>query len=69
MNPAKCDALDYIHFLIAAQTVYSAMEAACCDPRPELERPAHDAYTRLLRRHPPDNDGLWAIGRVNIIGS
>lgn len=60
MNPAKCDALDYIQFLIAAQTVYSTTEAARCDPRPEAVRPAHDAYTRLLRRHPPDSDGLWA---------
>jgi len=60
MNPAKCDALDYIQFLIAAQTVYSNTEAARCDPRPEPERPAHDAYTRLLRRHPPDSAGLWA---------
>ena len=60
MNPTKCDALDYIQFLIAAQTVYSTTEAARCDPRPELERPAHDAYTRLLRRHPPDSAGLWA---------
>ncbi|MCS6910714.1 MAG: IS701 family transposase, partial [Anaerolineales bacterium] len=46
MNPAKCDALDYINFLIAAQRVYSATEAARCDPRPEEARPAHDAYTR-----------------------
>ena len=60
MNPAKCDALDYIQFLIAAQRVYSNTEAARCDPRPERERPAHDAYTRLLRRHPPDSAGLWA---------
>jgi len=60
MNPAKCDALDYIQFLIAAQTVYSTTEAARCDPRPEGTRPAHDAYTRLLRRQPPDSDGLWA---------
>jgi hypothetical protein len=60
MNAAKCDALDYIQFLIAAQTVYSTTEAARCDPRPETDRPAHDAYTRLLRRHPPDSDGLWA---------
>lgn len=60
MNPAKCDALDYIHFLIAAQRVYSTTEAARCDPRPEAARPAHDAYTRLLHRHPPDSQGLWA---------
>jgi len=59
MNPAKCDALDYIQFLIAAQRVYSNTEAARCDPRAQEERPAHDAYTRLLSRQPPDSAGLW----------
>jgi len=60
MNPAKCDDLDYIQFLIAAQRVYSTTEAARCDPRESPERPAHDAYTRLLQRQPPDTDALWA---------
>jgi putative transposase len=60
MNTARCDELDYIQFLIAAQTVYSNTEAARCDPRAEPERPAHDAYTRLLRRQPPDSAALWA---------
>ena len=59
MNRPRCDALDYIQFLVAAQTVFSNTEAARCDPRPSAERPAHDAYTRLLRRHPPDSVGLW----------
>jgi hypothetical protein len=59
MNPAKCDALDYIHFLIAAQRVYSNTEAARCSPLEVLDRPAHDAYTRLLRRQPPDSAALW----------
>ena len=60
MNPARCDDLDYIQFLIAAQTVFSNMEAARCSPRVGAERPAHDAYTRLLRRQPPDSEALWA---------
>ena len=60
MNPTRCDDLDYIQFLIAAQAVYSNTEAARCDPRAEAERPAHDAYTRLLRRQPPDSAALWA---------
>jgi hypothetical protein len=60
MDPARCDDLDYIQFLIAAQRVYSNTEAARCDPRPVAERPAHDAYTRLLRRQPPDSVALWA---------
>ena len=60
MNRARCDDLDYIHFLIAAQAVFSNTEAARCDPRVGAERPAHDAYTRLLRRQPPDSLALWA---------
>jgi len=60
MNPARCDDSDYIQFLIAAQRVYSNTEAARCDPRAEAERPAHDDYTRLLRRQPPDSAALWA---------
>jgi hypothetical protein len=32
MNPPKCDDLDYIHFLIAAQKVFTCMEAARCQP-------------------------------------
>jgi hypothetical protein len=59
MNRPRCDDLDYIQFLIAAQAVYSNTEAARCDPRPERERPAHDAYTRLLQRQPPDSAQLW----------
>lgn len=42
MNPAKCDALDYIHFLVAAQTSFSCTEAARCQPAQE-GAPARDA--------------------------
>ncbi len=48
MNPAKCDELDYIHLLVAAQRVYSCSEA-----------PAHDSFTRLLTRQPADTEALW----------
>lgn len=40
--------------------MFSNTEAARCDPRVGTERPAHDAYTRLLRRQPPDSTALWA---------
>ncbi len=33
MNPAKCDKLDYIHFMIAAQRVFTCTEAAHCQPQ------------------------------------
>lgn len=59
MNPPKCDELDYIHFLIAAQSVYSNTEAARCHPAADTNGPAHDAYTRLLHRCQSDGDALW----------
>lgn len=58
MNPAKVDELDYIHFLIAAQKVFSTTEVAKVRSGEEAA-PAHDAYTRLLQRMPPDSQALW----------
>ena len=58
MNAAKCDDLDYIHFLIAAQRVFSCSEAARCQPASSAA-PSHDAFTRLLSRQPPDTEALW----------
>ncbi len=58
MNPRRCDDLDYIHFLIAVRRVFTCTEAARC----QLEgpgAPAHDAFTRLLQREPPDTEALW----------
>jgi hypothetical protein len=58
MNPPKVDELDYIHFLVAAQQVFSTVEAAKARSG-EKAAPAHDAYTRLLQRVPPDSKALW----------
>jgi hypothetical protein len=58
MNPPKCTELDYINFLIAAQKAFSSVEASKTHPAIE-DAPAHDAYTRLLQRLPPDSDALW----------
>ena len=58
MNKAKCNEYDYINFLVAAQTVFSTTEAAQCHPD-EVNGAAHDAYTRLLQRIPPDSEALW----------
>lgn len=58
MNLPRCDDLDYIHFLVAAQRVFSCCEAARCQPE-GTARPAHDAFTRLLHRQPPDTEALW----------
>jgi putative transposase len=57
MNPPRWDDLDYIHFLIAAQKVFTGTEAARCAPEGE-RAPAHDAFTRLLPRQPPDTEAL-----------
>jgi hypothetical protein len=62
MNPPKCDELDYIHFLIAAQKVFTCTEAARSQP-PGEDPPAHDAFTRLLTREPPDTEALWREAR------
>lgn len=59
MNAPKCTEYDYINFLVAAQQVFSAVEAARSHPEGE-RKPAHDAYTRLLQRLPPDSEALWA---------
>ena len=58
MNPPKCDEMDYINFLIAAQQVFSHVEAARTHPAEE-QGPAHAADTRLLNRLPPDSERLW----------
>ena len=55
MNPAKCNAEDYIQWLIASPKVISCTQAALTDSRPV----AHDAYTRLLGRLQPDPEALW----------
>lgn len=58
MNAPKVDELDYIHFLVAAQRVFTTTEAARIRAG-EPHAPAHDAYTRLLQRIPPDTKALW----------
>lgn len=58
MTERRCDEVDYIQFLIAAQRVFTCTEVARCQPA-EPEAPAHDAFTRLLQRQPPDTAALW----------
>lgn len=58
MNPPKCDEMDYINFLVAAQQIFSSIEASKTHPA-QADGPAHDAYTRLLKRLPPDSNMLW----------
>lgn len=58
MRAAKVTASDYIQFLLAAQQVFSCCEAARCQPA-QSDIIAHDAFTRLLARLPPDTVALW----------
>ena len=58
MNPAQCAAVDYIPFLVAAQQSFTGSAAARCQPEAPLA-PAPDAFTRLLRRPPPDREAPW----------
>jgi putative transposase len=57
MNPPRWDDLDSTHFRIAAQKVFTGTEAARCAPEGG-RAPAHDAFTRLLQRQPPDTEAL-----------
>lgn len=63
MNPPRCSDSDYIAFLLAAQRVFSCTEAARCQPIAPAA-PAHDAFTRLLTREPPDTEALWQEARA-----
>lgn len=58
MRTAKCRETDYIDVLIASPLAVTCTEAAAVQPhRPD--RPAHDAFTRLLHRLEPDPGRLW----------
>jgi putative transposase len=58
MNPPRCEAESYIPFLLAAPRPVTCTEAARAQPdRPNS--PAHDSFTRLLKRLEPDAAELW----------
>jgi putative transposase len=59
MTAPKCRVEDYIDYLVASPRVVSGTEAARAQP-PGPNRPAHDAFTRLLHRLDPDPEALWA---------
>lgn len=65
MNPAKCNAEDYINFIIATPRVVTATEAERVQPESE-NAPAHDAFTRLLTRLEPDSERLWTEARSQV---
>jgi len=65
MNIAKASANDYINFLIATPKAYSCLEAARVQPA-QANRPAHDAFTRLLHRLEPDAEALWTEAQTQV---
>ncbi len=58
MNAPKVSDEDYINFIVATPRTCSGVEAARTTPV-EDSPPAHDAFTRLLRRLEPDAATLW----------
>jgi putative transposase len=58
MNSPRCTTEDYIQFLLATPKACSATEAARVQPETP-DKPAHDAFTRLLHRLEPDPATLW----------
>src|ERR1041384_3155558 len=65
MNTPKCEAEDYIQFLIASPRQFSCTEAALVQPG-GAEGPAHDSFRRLLLRQQSQPEALWqeAQGQV-----
>lgn len=65
MNKYKVSEYDYINFLIGTQRVYSSAEAERVSPEQE-NGPAHDAYTRQLRRLFPTTERLWSEAQTHV---
>lgn len=65
MNKAKCNAEDYINFIVASPASYSCLEAG----QVQAEGGgfvAYDAYTRLLQRLEPDPEALWQESKPQV---
>jgi putative transposase len=65
MNAPRCQAEDYINFLVATPKHCSATEAARVQPE-QPRQPAHDTYTRLLHRLEPDPATLWVEAQPHV---
>jgi hypothetical protein len=60
MNPPKCNELDYIHFLIATQKVFTCTEAARCQP--EGKSPDTEALWQEAKEVVDRKQGLLVVG-------
>jgi len=56
---------EYVQFLLASPKQVTCTEAARVHPQ-QPQPPAHDAFTRLLTRQPPDPDDLWVEARPQV---
>jgi hypothetical protein len=65
MNVPRCQAEDYIDFLVATPKHCTATEAARVQPE-QPRQPAHDAFTRLLHRLEPDPATLWVEAQPHV---
>ena len=59
MNLPRAGDEDYINFLLASQGRHTRTEAARSQPEERVNRPSHDAFTKLLLRTPQDTGALW----------
>src|SRR5262245_18915785 len=66
MNAPKCQAEDYIQFLIASPVQLTCTEAARVQPAlPQAA--AHGAFRRLLLRLEPQPEALWQEARTQVV--
>ncbi len=68
MNPPRAYAEDYMDFLIATPKACKRPGGCTCPAEFQPQMPAHDAFTRLLRRSSsPGPENLWleAASQVN----
>ncbi len=65
MNPPKCNAEDYINFLIATPKTCSGTVAARVQPKQD-DPPAYGAFTRLLHRLEPDAETMWQEAKTQV---
>lgn len=66
MNVPKCQAEDYIQFLIASPVQFTCTEAARVQPAlPQAA--AHDSFRRLLLRLEGQPEALWQEARTQVV--
>lgn len=67
MNRPRANDDDFVNFLVATPKNFSCLEAERVQPD-RANKPAHDAFIRLLERLEPDSETLWreAVPQVTL---